>query len=69
MSLKKKLAAVLLMAAVVLLNIGILCHTEERIEQVSMHFSVLAAQEADVAIFYSDDDIFTAAFGTRTPIR
>lgn len=59
MSLKKKLAAVLLMAAVVLLNIGILCHTEERIEQVSMHFSVLAAQEADVAIFYSDDDIFT----------
>lgn len=58
MSIKRRIAAVLLVIMAVLLNLAILCHKEDAIKPVTMHFSVLADQAAYVTVYYSADEIF-----------
>lgn len=62
MSIKKKLAAVLMVVVVVLLNVGILCHKTNAVEPVTLHFSVLAEQDAEVTVFYSPNEGFSETY-------
>lgn len=58
MSIKRRIAAVLLVIMAVLLNLAILCHKDEAVKQVTMHFSVSADQAAYVTVYYSADEFF-----------
>lgn len=58
MSIKRRIAAVLLVIMAVLLNLAILCHKDEAVKPVTMHFSVSADQAAYVTVYYSADEFF-----------
>lgn len=58
MSIKKKLAAVLLVVAVLLLNAGIICHKENQSVPVALHFSVTGEMDAQVSVYYSSTGLF-----------
>ena len=58
MSRKKKIAAVLLVLAILLLNAGILLYKENYTGAISFHFTVLAEQNAEVSIYYSSTGAF-----------
>lgn len=62
MSMKKKIAALLMVVFVLLLNVAILCRKETQVEPVTLHFTVLAEQEAEVTVFYSPNTGFSEAF-------
>lgn len=48
-----------MVAVVLLLNVGILCHKGSAVEPVTFHFTVLAEQDAEVTVFYSPNIGFT----------
>lgn len=58
MSIKKKLAAVLLIVAVILLNVGIICHKENQSTPVTLQFSVTGELDAQVSVYYSSTGAF-----------
>lgn len=55
---KKKFAAILLLAVILLLNIGILFHQGKQIVPVEFHFTVIAEQDAELTVYYSQTGAF-----------
>lgn len=58
MSMKKKLAAIMFVLVVLLLNIGILNHKGNQTVKVPLHFTAIAEQDAELNIYYSATGVF-----------